>query len=379
MGIALDSGGAMGGAHIGVLDVLQQHGIPIDIIVGSSAGAAVGAMYACGAMDAFKDLISDLSFMDALSFYADPVFPVSGLFAGKKARKFLHSLLGDTRIEDLPITFAAVATDLLTGETVPLTRGPLVDAVMASISMPGVFKPVVLDGRLLTDGGVSDPLPLDILADLSPDVAIACNLHSKLPDKIPATQKRAILSAQKKSSRNDEDLPSWFIDRALRALKTERLSAGVKSIREALLNTDRPQAGAVRDRDLFIALQEHLGQSRDRIASLIGRSFTDKDQSGMLNIFEVMLSATNIQQYQKNRLMLMHLKPDILIEPLVDGVRALEFNKGERTIELGRIKALQAVPAIRALLQQKADDPEHGYGDAGTVPSAVKGPGSGSP
>ncbi len=379
VGIALDSGGAMGGAHIGVLEVLQEHGIPIDIIVGSSAGAAVGAMYACGAMDAFKELISGLSFMDALSFYADPVFPVSGLFAGKKARKFLHSLLGDIRIEDLPITFAAVATDLLTGETVPLSRGPLVDAVMASISMPGVFKPVVAGGRLLTDGGVSDPLPLDILADLSPDVTIACNLHSKLPDKIPATQKRAILSAQKESSHDDEDLPSWFIDRALRALRTERLSARVKSIRESLMSTGRHQAGTSRDRELFIALQEQLVQSRDRIASLIGRSFSEKDRTGMLNIFEVMLSATNIQQYQKNRLMLMHLKPDILIEPVVDGVRALEFNKGELTIEQGRNTALQAIPAIRALMERTSCGPGHGYGDAGTIPSGARGSGDDIP
>ncbi len=369
VGIALDSGGAMGGAHIGVLEVLQEHGVPIDIIVGSSAGAAVGAMYACGAIDAFKELISGLSFMDALSFYADPVFPVSGLFAGKKARKFLHSLLGDTRIEDLPISFVAVATDLLTGETVPLSRGSLVDAVMASISMPGIFKPVVLDGRLLTDGGVSDPLPLDILAGLKPDVAIACNLHSKLPDKIPATQKRAIVSAQKESSRDDEDLSSWFIDRAIRALRTERLSARVKSIREVLLSAGRSQAGTARDRELFMALQEQLVQSRDRVASLIGRSFAEKDQSGMLNIFEVMLSATNIQQYQKNRMMLMHLRPDILIEPVVDGVRALEFNKGERTIEQGRRTALRAVPAIRALLEEKSHGPGHGYADAGPAPS----------
>jgi len=360
VGIALDSGGTMGGAHIGVLEVLKEHGIPIDIIVGSSAGAAVGALYACGALEAFKELISGLSFIDALSFYADPVFPVSGLFAGKKARKFFQSLLGDTKIEDLPVTYAAVATDLLTGETVAISRGSLVDAVMASISMPGIFKPVVLDNRLLTDGGVSDPLPLDILMDCSPDITIACNLHSKLPDKLSATQNRAIVKAQEKSSRNDEDLPSWFIDRALGVFRTEKLAAQVKSIRETFLSPGRTPAGSIRDHELFIALQQQLNQSRDKIASLIGRSFAEKDTAGMLNIFEVMLSATNIQQYQKNRLMLMHLKPDILIEPVVDGVRALEFNKGERTIEQGRIKALEAVPKIRALLERREKELEGG-------------------
>jgi len=378
VGIALDSGGAMGGAHIGVLEVLREHDIPIDIIIGSSAGAAVGAMYACGALDAFKELISDISFLDALSFYADPVFPVSGLFAGEKARKFLHSLLGDTLIEDLPITFVAVATDLLTGETVPLSRGSLVDAVMASISMPGIFKPAVVHGRLLADGGVSDPLPLDILAGLNPDVTIACNLHSKLPNKIPAKQKQAIVNAQEESSRDDEDLPSWFIDRAIRTLRSEWLSARMKSIREKLMNTGRAQVEAVRDNELFVALQEQLVQSRDRISSLIGRGFAEKDQTGMLNIFEVMLSATNIQQYQKNRLMLMHLRPDILIEPVVEGVRALEFNKGEHTIEQGRSKALQAVPEIKALLERKSNATEQRRGRTGPVPSQAPGSGDGA-
>jgi predicted acylesterase/phospholipase RssA len=196
--------------------------------------------------------------------------------------------------------------------------------------------------------------------DCSPDITIACNLHSKLPDKLSATQNRAIVKAQEKSSRNDEDLPSWFIDRALGVFRTEKLAAQVKSIRETFLSPGRTPAGSIRDHELFIALQQQLNQSRDKIASLIGRSFAEKDTAGMLNIFEVMLSATNIQQYQKNRLMLMHLKPDILIEPVVDGVRALEFNKGERTIEQGRIKALEAVPKIRALLERREKELEGG-------------------
>ena len=131
VGIALDSGGARGGAHIGVLDVLLENNIPVDVIVGSSAGAFTGAIYATGKADKIKAIIKDLSWRQSLSYYVDPVFPITGLLAGKRARAFLLELLGDVQIEDLPIHFSAVATDLLTGESIPIQSGSLVDAVMA--------------------------------------------------------------------------------------------------------------------------------------------------------------------------------------------------------------------------------------------------------
>ena len=190
VGIALDSGGAMGGAHIGVLEVLAENSIPLDIIVGSSAGAAVGAFFAAGKLQDFKKLITDLSFVHSLSYYVDPVFPASGLLAGIRAHKFVHSLVGYVLIEDLAITFIAVATDLLTGETVAIDKGPLAEAVMASMAIPGIFRPVVHMGRLLTDGGVSDPLPLDILMTHSPGITIACNLHPRMPRRFSSSKRR---------------------------------------------------------------------------------------------------------------------------------------------------------------------------------------------
>jgi NTE family protein len=140
IGIALDSGGAMGGAHVGVLEVLDENGLTPEIIVGASAGAAVGAIYAAGRLAEFKSLITDMSFIKSLSLYVDPVFPYSGLLAGKKARTFIESLTGDILIEDLPVRYVAVATDLLSGETVAVDRGSLTDAVLASISIPGIFS-----------------------------------------------------------------------------------------------------------------------------------------------------------------------------------------------------------------------------------------------
>ena len=360
IGIALDSGGAMGGAHIGVLDVLKEHDIPLDIIVGSSAGAAVGAFYATGALHAFRDLISDLSFTEALSFYADPVFPISGLLAGKRARKFLGNLVGDVLIEELPIRYVAVATDLLTGETVPIDKGPLVDAVMASISMPGIFKPVVHMDRLLTDGGVSDPLPLDILKTFSPDITIACNLHSKMPDILNSNQRKAIIKAQGRSSRHDMDLPSWITDRLVKTLGAQKVFDGVLSFKKILQRINDSQAEIIRESDLISAFTEQLNQSKDKISSIIEKSFSRKDKADTLNIFEIMLSATNIQQYQKNKLMLLHERPDILIEPDVTEVRSLEFTKGESTIEEGRRKTLEAVGQIQRIIEEKRRSIEPG-------------------
>ncbi|HHO77055.1 MAG TPA: hypothetical protein ENN05_11615 [Deltaproteobacteria bacterium] len=353
IGIALDSGGAMGGAHIGVLNVLDEHNIPIDLIVGSSAGAAVGAFYAAGVLESFKGIISNLSFTEALKIYADPVFPISGLFAGARARKFLKNLLGDILIEDLPVRYVAVATDLLTGETVPIDSGPLTDAVMASISMPGIFKPVVHMDRLLTDGGVSDPLPIDILKSLSPDISIACNLHSRMPSISDAGTKKAIVTAQKKEMKQDEDLSGWFIDRLLKSIRGHKTSESIRSVKKILNIPNSNQAESILDSDLLSAFTEQIGQSKDKIASIIETSFFRKDKADTLNIFEVLMNATNIQQYQKNRLMLLYEKPDILIEPLVIEVRSMEFTKGESTIAEGREKTLEAIPAIREVLNKK--------------------------
>ena len=197
VGIALDSGGAKGGAHLGVMDVLIENQVPLELIVGSSAGAFAGALYAARRVEALKEIIEDLTLRESLGYYMDPVFPISGLLAGKRARSFIHNIVGDVMIEELPVRFVAVATDLLSGETVAIDHGPLVDAVMASVSMPGIFKPVVHMNRLLTDGGVSDPLPLDVLKRYTPEITIACNLHPHLARRLSQTQKNAIIEAEK--------------------------------------------------------------------------------------------------------------------------------------------------------------------------------------
>ncbi|MBN1635815.1 MAG: patatin-like phospholipase family protein [Deltaproteobacteria bacterium] len=354
-GIALDSGGAKGGAHLGVMEVLTEHQIPIDIIVGSSAGALAGAIYATGKIEMVKEIIEDLSWKESLSYYVDPVFPFSGLLAGKRARTFLKTIIGDVLIDELPVKFIAVATDLLTGETIAIDKGPLIDALMASISMPGIFKPVVLMDRLLTDGGVSDPLPLDVLKSHSPQYTIACNLHPRLPGRFNPAQKKAIVRAEKQILEKEEDISLWIVDHVVNVIRSQQMFEGVRPlVRNILKKINTSYAETIKDIDLVSTLHYQLIQSRDKISAIFENSLFKKDKVNTLNIFEILVSSTNIQQYQKNRLMLASVRPDILISPDVTDIGSLEFTRVQEALSIGRNQALESIPAIRKLIESNS-------------------------
>ena len=348
VGIALDSGGAKGAAHIGVLEVLIENEIPIDVIAGSSAGAFAGAMYATASIEKFRAIVDAITWRESLSYYVDPVFPLSGLLAGKRARAFIQEIVGDTKIEDLDVTFTAVATDLLSGETVPIDSGPLADAVMASVSMPGIFKPIVLMDRLLTDGGVTDPLPLDILKRSSPDITIAVNLHPSMPNRYDQSQKKALIPNQKQQP-DDEDLPSWIIDRVIKVIRSQKMLDNLTPLAKGIAKKLGREASG--DVDLAAILNEQLSMSKDKLGTLLQGSFIDRPKQPSMNIFEILTAATNIQQYQKNRLMLVHEPPDVLIEPEVGAIMSLEFVRSHEAIEAGRRSAMEMLPQIKTLLR----------------------------
>jgi NTE family protein len=176
VGLALSSGGPRGAAHTGVLRVLEEHQIPIDIIVGTSMGAMVGGAYAAGVPVARIEeewLRTDLLRM-AKSFL--PTFPLHGWSSGSNVFRMLQGVVGEVKIEDLPIKFAAVATDIETGTEIVLREGPLATAMRASSSVPGLFVPVEHDGRFLVDGGLVNPLPVDVARRLGAEMVIAVDL-----------------------------------------------------------------------------------------------------------------------------------------------------------------------------------------------------------
>ena len=175
IGLALGSGAARGLAHIGVLKVLERNNIPIDYISGSSIGAVVGAMYAASRNVAELEKIITTADWRLFLSLIDPVTP-GALIKGDKIKKFLADYLGEATFSDLKIPLVIAATDFQTGEPILITKGDLLQAIMASSAVPMVFKQVKIDGRVLADGGLSMPIPIGPLKKMGADKVIAVNL-----------------------------------------------------------------------------------------------------------------------------------------------------------------------------------------------------------
>jgi len=208
IGLALGSGGARGAAHTGVLKVLDDEGIPISVIAGSSIGALIGAAKAAGISDAEveREWLSTGARKVFRNFL--PTFPRSGLSSGNELKKLLTGLLGEGMIEDLPIPYAAIACDIDNGEAVVLDRGSLVEAVRASTAIPGIFHPVWHDGRLLVDGGLVDPVPIDTCRRLGAEFVIAVDIT---PGPVPTTPKgRNVWNRIGEHIREGLTQPNWI-------------------------------------------------------------------------------------------------------------------------------------------------------------------------
>lgn len=178
IGLALGSGGPRGFAHIGVIQALVKHNIPIDIITGCSAGALIGGLYtSTGSIDEVTNIATTLTKKDLLWLFSDFGFP-SGLIQGKNVTEFIQTFLHHILIESLPKPFAAVATDIASGNPMYLTTGNLATAIHASFAIPVVFEPVRIHDTYLIDGGCSCPVPVDIARSLGADIVIAVNLDS---------------------------------------------------------------------------------------------------------------------------------------------------------------------------------------------------------
>jgi len=175
VGLALGGGVVRGLAHLGVLTVLEQAGIPIDIVSGTSAGSIIGATY-CAGMD--LDTIKMYSMKLRWWHVANPVWSSQGLVGFDRLKKWLTIKIGDLDFADLKIPYVVVATDLESGKPVRLYRGKLAPAVQASCSVPGLVKPVELAGRLLADGSLSDTVPVSILREMGADYVIGVDIFS---------------------------------------------------------------------------------------------------------------------------------------------------------------------------------------------------------
>jgi NTE family protein len=172
LGLVLGSGGARGLAHIGVLRVLEEAGIPLHCVVGASAGAMVGGLYAGGTSPAkIEEVFGEFS-LKGLARILLPTMGQGGIIDGRRIEKLMEPHASGKLIEDLPLKFACVATDISTGEKIVFKKGDLMEGIRASISIPGLLTPVVSGGRILVDGGVVDPLPIKLAFELGATFAI---------------------------------------------------------------------------------------------------------------------------------------------------------------------------------------------------------------
>ena len=217
LGLALGGGAAKGFAHLGILQVLGEAGIKFDVVSGTSIGAFVGAVYITENLKGLHDYGIGIGLSD-LPFLLGPTWPKGGLFSGRFLEKLIDEYIGVKNIEDLQKPFAAVSVDLNKGEIVTFTNGNLKRALRASISIPGLFKPVLFENKLLVDGGVLESVPDQAARNLGADFIVAVDLLSdlsgnrsfysgKTPSIVEVVQRSSILAQRRITELKFKDNP----------------------------------------------------------------------------------------------------------------------------------------------------------------------------
>ncbi len=318
--LALGSGGARGYAHIGVINELHDRGHEIAGIAGSSMGALVGGLEAAGKLDEYALWASSLT-QRAVLRLLDPSITSTGVLRAERILEAVREILGEVTIEDLPIPFTSVATDLITGKSVWLQRGPVDDAIRASIAIPGVITPHVLHGRLLADGGILDPIPMAPISAANADATIAVSLSGDDPN----------------ARRGDADArpTAEWLNRMWRSTSSLLDTKAARSL------LDTPTGRAVLGR---------FTTSDDESAEEAGVPMVPR-----LGGFEVMNRTIDIAQSALARHTLAAYPPDLLIEVPRTVCRSLDFHRANEVIKIGQELASIALDSLDAL-DEKASE-----------------------
>jgi len=289
IGLALGSGSARGWSHIGVIRVLEEAGISPEIVCGTSIGSLVGAVYAAGKLDSLELWVKELNWQGVVGLL--DLKMGGGLIEGSKLVGFLRQQLDDQGIEQLAKSFACVATDLANGREIWLREGPVVDAVRASLALPGLFRPVWREGQLLVDGGLVNPVPVSLCRAMGADIVIAVDLNWDL-----LGQRQRIASAAQSS--------------------------------EVPANNGK-----------FNALLAKL-----RPSAWLG------GEANMPSMLDVVSTSLNIMQVRISQSRLAGEPADAIIRPKLPGIAALDFHRAEIAISEGARAARHALPFIKELL-----------------------------
>lgn len=312
--LALGSGGARGYVHIGVISELRARGHDVVALSGTSMGAVVGGLEAAGRLDAYTDWVSTLRQTDVWRLL-DPAFTGPGVFWGQRVMDRVADILEGARIEELPIPFTAVATDLTNSREVWFQHGSLATAMRASIGIPSVFTPVVVGGRLLADGGLLNPVPVDALLGVDADRTIAVSLAGRRADD---TSNRPITESA------DAD-----------GLLGE---IGIR-LRRGVLESETLQAF----RGWWA---ERFAQPEDQAEPMAsGRDFDFGELPKGLRTSDVVSRSLETAEALITRFRMAASPPDVLIEFPQDIASTFDFHRASELIAHGREKASEALDA----------------------------------
>ncbi len=304
LGIALSGGGAKGFAHIGVLSVLKEAGIEFSAVSGTSMGAYVGAFYAAGKLGYLQQGAVGIRLRD-VPLLLTPTVSKKGFMSGKKILRFLKESLEKEKIEELGKRFAAVCADLVNGEVVTFTEGDLLSAVRASIAIPGLFVPVLYNGRLLIDGGILEPLPVRAVRELGSDFVVAVDV-----------------------------ITGSIGDAGIHETKTNPESTGVDST----LNSSTENIKS------FAECDENKSIDEKNIKHIFDK----------LNVVSILKRVTLLNQRQLIRHILERFPVDFLIRPDVTTVGVPDFHRAEHIIEIGKAEGERIKNELRDMIS-KAD------------------------
>lgn len=303
IGLALGGGAARGLAHIGVIEELLDAGIKPDVIAGTSMGAFVGGAYAAGKFDAIESWAKTLN-MRAFMSLLDVGLTRGGVIDGQRVCDWLDELGMEQPIESLPIPYAAVATDLADGSEVWLKEGSLTAAIRASISVPGILRPVLLDRRWLVDGGLVNQLPVSTCRALGADFVIAVNVA----DGLLGSRRQKLRAGTTKDA---EDKRTARIAQILEQMPTA-LRGAAEYIVPSLIRGG-PESPAY---------------------------------------FDVLANSLNIMQERITELRLADEPPNVSIVPDVASINLLDFDRAEEAVSAGRVAARSAVGTIREMISR---------------------------
>jgi NTE family protein len=304
IGLALGGGSARGWAHIGVLRALQKAGIFPDIVAGTSIGAVVGGCYVAGELEALEQFARELTRRKVLGFL-DFNFSGSGLITGQRLCDVLNVRLRDVAIESLSRRFVAVATEIGTGHEIWLSRGRLVDAMRASYALPGIFRPVAINGRWLFDGALVNPVPVSVCRALGARYVIAVNV-------------------------------SW--------------DASNRGTVVAHMETAPTEEEPV-ERDEGV-----LARNSRAVKKLLQRQVFGRTDSGP-GISTVMMEAFNIVQDRIARSRLAGDPPDAVISPRLPAFGLFDFHRAEAMIECGMAAAKREIDDIKHEIRSRLRPP----------------------